>query len=286
MLIINAAHHAVIIRLLPPTLNHPRCFFISYKCNKFPKFEIHLCKVCLLIYMETFHSQNGILYPAQPNILLKIVSLRGVTMKKYLPLIIALSAVSGASYAATSNSENTVSYLQMRHGIAYQVNQTTPFTGKYAEKYDNGQFATKAQFKNGVEYGQETNWFVNGQVASKIHYIKGKIDGKVEAWYPNGAKKAELVYKNGNLNGETTRWYPGGEKRLSAHYVNGKENGLFTHFYPNGKKATQTTYKNGMIKDGKVTLWNPRGEKIEQLTFKHKQLVSEQSWLPKELSDS
>ncbi|MCL9781758.1 toxin-antitoxin system YwqK family antitoxin [Vibrio sp. S4M6] len=202
-------------------------------------------------------------------------------MKKYIPLIIALSAVSGASYAATTTTNgNTVDYLQVRQGVAYQVNQTTPFTGKYAEKYDNGQYATKTQFKNGLEYGLETNWYVNGQTASKIHYVKGKIDGKVEAWYPNGAKKAVLEYKNGKLNGPVERWFPNGEKRLTAHYVNGKQDGTFTHYYPNGHKATEAKYKDGALSDGKVTCWDPDGQKVEQLTFRHQRLISEQSWLP------
>ncbi|MCW8336292.1 toxin-antitoxin system YwqK family antitoxin, partial [Vibrio paucivorans] len=108
-------------------------------------------------------------------------------MKKYVPLLIALSAVSGMTYA--SPQEEAVDYLQLRKGVAYQVNHQQPYTGQFERKYDNGQIATKAQFSDGLELGVETNWYPNGQIASKVNYAKGKLNGKSEAWYPNGEKK-------------------------------------------------------------------------------------------------
>jgi hypothetical protein len=52
-------------------------------------------------------------------------------MKKYIPVLLALSAVSGASYAATAPKDSSVNYLQMRNGVAYQVNQESPYTGAW-----------------------------------------------------------------------------------------------------------------------------------------------------------
>ncbi|MEZ8385300.1 toxin-antitoxin system YwqK family antitoxin, partial [Vibrio splendidus] len=69
-------------------------------------------------------------------------------MKKYVPILIALSTVSSMSYAATS--DDAVDYLQMRKGVAYQVNHSKPFTGQFEEKFDNGQVATQAQFADGL----------------------------------------------------------------------------------------------------------------------------------------
>ena len=53
-------------------------------------------------------------------------------MKKYVPILIALSTVSSMSYAATS--DDAVDYLQMRKGVAYQVNHSKPFTGQLDRK--------------------------------------------------------------------------------------------------------------------------------------------------------
>ncbi len=116
-------------------------------------------------------------------------------MKKYVPILIALSTMSSMSYAATSNDDVVVDYLQMRKGVAYQVNHSKPFTGQFEEKFDNGQIATKAQFSDGLELGLETNWYQNGQVASKVNYVKGKLQGKAETWYPNGQKKLSSAIK-------------------------------------------------------------------------------------------
>ncbi len=201
-------------------------------------------------------------------------------MKKYIPVLFALSAVSGVSYAGTTTQSDSVDYLQMRNGIAYQVNQETPYTGKFVQKYDNGQISTKAQFKDGVEIGTESNWYPNGQMASKLNYKDGKLDGLMQTWYVNGQKKTEFTYKNNQLDGQATRWYDNGEKNLTVNYDDGQKDGLYTSYYANGKKATQANYDDGKIKDGSVTHWNNHGDKVEQLTFKNQKVVSEQTWLP------
>ena len=96
-------------------------------------------------------------------------------MKKYIPILIALSTMSSMSYAATPREDaDAVDYLQMRKGLAYQVNHSKPFTGQFEEKFDNGQVATQAQFSDGLELGLETNWYPNGHVASKVNYVKGE----------------------------------------------------------------------------------------------------------------
>ena len=46
-------------------------------------------------------------------------------MKKYIPILIALSTMSSMSYAA-SPREDAVDYLQMRKGVAYQVTIQNP----------------------------------------------------------------------------------------------------------------------------------------------------------------
>ncbi|GGK20969.1 hypothetical protein GCM10007987_01050 [Aliivibrio fischeri] len=55
-------------------------------------------------------------------------------MKKYIPVLFALSAVSGVSYAGTTTQSDSVDYLQMRNGIAYQVNQETPYYREICSK--------------------------------------------------------------------------------------------------------------------------------------------------------
>ncbi|WP_192890524.1 toxin-antitoxin system YwqK family antitoxin [Vibrio bathopelagicus] len=202
-------------------------------------------------------------------------------MKKYIPILIALSTMSSMSYAA-SPREDAVDYLQMRKGVAYQVNHSKPFTGQFEEKFDNGQVATQAQFSDGLELGQETNWYPNGQVASKVNYVKGELQGKAETWYPNGQKKAELNYKDNELSGVASRWYPNGEQSLTAEYSDGQKDGLVTDYYPNGNKASQAKFNEGEMANGKLTRWNLNGDKVEELTFKDHKITSKQVWMPTE----
>ncbi len=102
-------------------------------------------------------------------------------MRKSIAIVAGvLTCVSVGAYATEStaqDTENSVDYVQVRNGIAYQVNETTPFTGELTRKYNSGQNALHVRFANGKAVGAETTYYPNGQVSSTINYKDGLADG-------------------------------------------------------------------------------------------------------------
>ncbi|GAL37351.1 Phophatidylinositol-4-phosphate 5-kinase [Vibrio maritimus] len=128
-------------------------------------------------------------------------------MKSSIAIIAGvLTCASIGAYATETTVEdsgNTVDYVQVRNGVAYQVNETTPFTGRLTRKYDTGQNALQVKFANGKAVGSETTWYPNGQVASSINYKEGVATGEWKQWYDNGQLKTDTHYQNGKLSGTT-----------------------------------------------------------------------------------
>jgi antitoxin component YwqK of YwqJK toxin-antitoxin module len=97
---------------------------------------------------------------------------------------------------------DTVTYLQDRHGIKYEVNSEVGYTGKYVEWFKNGQKKLEKNYKNGKEEGPHTEWYENGQKMGEGNYVDGKEDGLKTTWYKNGQKRSESNYKDGKKDGE------------------------------------------------------------------------------------
>jgi len=164
----------------------------------------------------------------------------GGYMKKSIPLTLFLLSFSGLTQAAAAN------YLQLRNGVAYQVNQESPFSGDFEQKYDNGQYAIKITYKNGKENGTATKWYYNGQKESEGNYENGQANGLFTKWFPNGQKSEQLSFKNDKQDGNDIHWYFNGQKRSMAKYTNGKHSdGVATAWYEDGEKYLEVTYKKG-----------------------------------------
>ena len=106
--------------------------------------------------------------------------------------------------------------------FATHANETSekPLTGKYTEKYHNGN----------LKY--------------EVNYINGKKEGLETFWYISGGKYIQTSYKNDKEDGIWNQWFENGQLKLEAHYKNGKENGLFTLFYDNGTKRSESIFVN------------------------------------------
>jgi len=59
---------------------------------------------------------------------------------------------------------------QNRNGIYYLPNKSKPFTGNNLCKYENGQFKSQGEIKDGKKYGEWTEWFENGLTDTKKFY--------------------------------------------------------------------------------------------------------------------
>ena len=91
-------------------------------------------------------------------------------------------------FSSCSEKEVPANKIQKRNGIAYEVNNTNPFTGSVVEKYNSG------------------------QLKEKVHYVKGKLDGLKINWYKNGQKKFEANYDDGKEIGVSKYWHRDGTR--------------------------------------------------------------------------
>lgn len=79
------------------------------------------------------------------------------------------------------------------------------------------------------------------------------------------------LYEKGHddtpFTGIAVREYPDGRK-TETYFVNGKGNGLSILWHPNGKKSMQVN----LVDDkphGQMTIWDDKGNVIEQKTYKN-----------------
>lgn len=99
-----------------------------------------------------------------------------------------------------SSEPESLSALQNRNGLYYQINTEEPYSGKITETNEDG---TKVLMEGKIENGlKQDNWityYENGQQKSNGDYIDGLKDGEWNYWEENGEQKAKELYKEGKL---------------------------------------------------------------------------------------
>jgi antitoxin component YwqK of YwqJK toxin-antitoxin module len=107
--------------------------------------------------------------------------------------------------------------------IVFLLNETTPYSGIYLCKFDNGKKEIEGSYKNGKFDGKWTMWYESGQKKSEINYKNGKLDGKSTWWSKRNQKIIQKNYKNGKLDGKWIEWFQfNGEIKREENYKNGK----------------------------------------------------------------
>ena len=130
--------------------------------------------------------------------------------------------------------------LVKRQGVFYEINTTTPFTGRTVSYHQNGQLRSKANYKNGKYDDLREIYFENGVLQAKANYKNGKKDGLWEeryiadSFYDNPfsdyrSKRSICVDafgQNRPCNSEI--------KSKKGNYKDGKKDGLWElHFHVN-----------------------------------------------------
>ena len=90
--------------------------------------------------------------------------------------------------------------LVERDGITYEVNSTTPFTGRSVGYHDNDQISSKAIYKDGKRDGLYKLFYDNGRLKEKGNYKNG--EGKVDQYQRSStlAGAAHIYIPNTFLN--------------------------------------------------------------------------------------
>lgn len=70
------------------------------------------------------------------------------------------------------------------------------YTGDYVDKYDNGIFKFKGQFRFGERHGHWLSFYPNGTAWSEMHYDKGLRHGANITYFENGKTNYSGFYKN------------------------------------------------------------------------------------------
>jgi hypothetical protein len=98
-------------------------------------------------------------------------------MKRVFLICVLLFILPTLSFS--KDKEIDASKLQNRNGIAYEINQEEPYTGKVVEFYKNGQKKYEVNFKNGHQNGLKTQWNEKGPKISEEKYSKGQLMGYI-----------------------------------------------------------------------------------------------------------
>ena len=129
-----------------------------------------------------------------------------------------------AKYIPESDGVNTLELEERgEYSDHIKVSDDPSYTGESFELYPNGEFKTKANFKDGKLDGLQVAWHENGQKWSEINFKDGKENGLKTTWYVNGQKQSEINFKNGEPEGLGFAWHRNGQKAMEGMVENGKE---------------------------------------------------------------
>jgi len=141
-------------------------------------------------------------------------------MKKLIILLFSI-CISFNSYSGVFSE--TICFETDGQNIVFLPNETSPYTGKYLCKYENGQKEREGRYKNGRLIGKWTVWYENGQKESEVNYKDGKLDGKWTLWNKKGQKVRQTNYRYGKLDGKLIEWFQfNGQIKREQSYKNGK----------------------------------------------------------------
>ena len=163
-------------------------------------------------------------------------------------------------------SRKTINHVNIRDGVAYEVNADTPYTGLYKElepkDAPTGLITLLAgEFKNGLRKG---NWTVTC-VDTKVSFKQPGVSfwRNEQKFSRDVYKCVEFVWKNGKKNGTETYFSATGQKQEESNYLDGKQAGKFTKWYEAGHKQEESNYLDGK-QAGKFTKWYDNGQKQEE----------------------
>ena len=123
-------------------------------------------------------------------------------MNKKLLLFSAFMA--GASWTVQAQD------LVLSEGQYYtDATQTTPYTGRYTEFYDDGMLKMELYLKDGRPegtYGEWRTYNENGQLIGLASYKEGQKDGPWRIWSDKGNLLYEMFYTAAKKSGVWRSW--------------------------------------------------------------------------------
>lgn len=78
--------------------------------------------------------------------------------------------------------------------VYYKTGTKIPFTGMLNGKYDNGNYQTKQEYKNGIGNGKWIDFNPEGMKECEGTDTDNRVEGPVTFYYENGSEKSEGRY--------------------------------------------------------------------------------------------
>ncbi|MDX8335268.1 MULTISPECIES: toxin-antitoxin system YwqK family antitoxin [Cetobacterium] len=164
---------------------------------------------------------------------------------------------------------------QIRGGIAYNGNSTTPYTGTFAAVVGVHKHYTE-EYKNGKLNGNKTWYSEAGRVGMREPYVDGRKNGVQETYYRNtGNIRSRINYSGGRISGPAT-WYDNSGKILHQEDFKGG-NGEWVAYWDNGKIREKGRLSNG-LPNGEWRHYTQKGD-VEKITVYRNGSPISQEWL-------
>ena len=109
----------------------------------------------------------------------------------------------------------------IKQASRYEVNPQEPFTGVVERYYENGQLASRENYKAGERDGLRELYFESGQLEIRSNWKAGEPDGLVENYFENGQLSIRSIYKAGKLDGLTEHYFESGELMKRSNWKAG-----------------------------------------------------------------
>ena len=153
-------------------------------------------------------------------------------MNKKLLLFSAFMA--GASWTVQAQD------LVLSEGQYYtDATQTTPYTGRYTEFYDDGMLKMELYLKDGRPEGTYVIYYPSGKIAEVRSYYHVIFHGEWRTYNENGQLIGLASYKEGQKDGPWRIWSDKGNLLYEMFYTAGKKSGVWRSWDEEGNLLSE-----------------------------------------------
>ncbi len=184
-------------------------------------------------------------------------------------------------YSNSRNSEKGAFFNDMPIGL-------WSYYYENGQKFGEGNFKEKDEYKIGVRDGIWIFWHRNGQKGAEGNYFEGTYDGKWTQWYENGQMRSIQFYKNGKEDGVWLQWNKNGQresiklKRKLEKNRNVEKNGNVEEFGESFGLSISPDFQNlaSAGSDNTIEIWNMNTGEHEKTLIGHEHTVSQVNFSP------
>lgn len=156
---------------------------------------------------------------------------KGIMDKK---LLLVSAFMAGATWTIQAQD------LVLSEGQYYtDETQTTPYTGRYTEFYEDGMLKMELYLKDGRPEGTYVIYYPDGKIAEVRSYYHGIFHGEWRTYNEHGKLIGLASYKEGQKDGPWRIWSDEGKLLYEMFYTNGKKSGVWRSWDEEGNLLSE-----------------------------------------------